>query len=183
MLAGSGSGGVVLALLWGGFRRRSASRASSAARRQARSERSPSARACIRQAMRLTSQVRLLALVVSPKSSAKRCRSWPTLRRWSVATSLTMFGSTGFSLGLSGKSTRVNSEPQLAEKLKAIRDKKERFFSGEKWREEAGFLRRCPACKRQLAGRGGGAVTGSIARWSPKRPGVYREVSGVRDKP
>src|SRR5262249_4405965 len=46
------------------------------------------------QAMRLTSQVRLLAGVASPKTSAKRWRSWPMLRRCSVATSLTMFTST-----------------------------------------------------------------------------------------
>jgi hypothetical protein len=43
-----------------------------------------------------------------------------------------MLSSTGFSFGLSGKSTGVNSEPQLAEKLKAIRDKKERFFESGK---------------------------------------------------
>src|SRR5262249_20008 len=78
--------------------------------------------------MRLTSQVRLLAWVASPKSSAKRWRSWPTLRRWSAATSLTMLSSTGFSfLGLSRRSTRVDSEPRFAEKRKAIRDKRERF--------------------------------------------------------
>jgi len=35
----------------------------------------------------------------------------------------------------------VDSEPQVAEKCKAIRDKKERFLSHEKWRAEAGFLR------------------------------------------
>ena len=51
------------ALTLGGDRRRSASLASSAARRRARSERSPSASACKRQAMRLTSQARLAALV------------------------------------------------------------------------------------------------------------------------
>src|SRR6476660_8572269 len=96
--------------------------------------------------MRLISQVRLLALVASPKSSAKRCRNWPTLIRCKAATSLTMFSSTGFSFRWWGKrSTRVDSEPQIAEKLKAIRDKKERFFESRKWRAEVGYLRGCLA--------------------------------------
>src|SRR5215471_14909441 len=138
MLAGCGGGVVVFALLGGGLRRRSASRASSAARRRASSESSPSASACRRQRMRLTSQVRLLALVVSPKSSAKRCLSWPTLSRWSVATSLTMFSSTGFSFFLLRTSTRVDSEPHFAAKCKAIRDKTERFLSREKWWDNVG---------------------------------------------
>jgi hypothetical protein len=57
-----------------------------------------------------------------------------------------MFISTGFSFGsLRTRSTLVDSEPQIAEKLKAIRDKKERFLSREKWREEVGFLRGCSA--------------------------------------
>src|SRR5262249_61908187 len=116
------------------------------------SDRSPSARACIRHRIRLTSQVRLLALVLSPKSSAKRCRSWPTLRRWSVATSLTMFISTGFSFGLLGKSTRVNSEPQIAEKLKAIRDKKERFFELGKVAGGGGILATVPSVKAATGG-------------------------------
>src|SRR5690242_12209774 len=144
MVVGCGGGGVTFALLGGGLSRRSASRASSAARRRARSERSPSAKACMRQVMRLVSQVRLLALVVSPNSSAKRCRSWPTLSRCKAATSLTMLSSTGFSfLGMGKRSTRVDSEPQFAEKCKAIRDKKERFFHSEKWRDEVRLLRRC----------------------------------------
>jgi hypothetical protein len=33
----------------------------------------------------------------------------------------------------------VDSEPQVAEKCKAIRDKKERFFESGKWRDEVGF--------------------------------------------
>ncbi|HTU16950.1 MAG TPA: hypothetical protein VMG10_02710, partial [Gemmataceae bacterium] len=38
-----------------------------------------------------------------------------------------------FSFGwLRKRSTRVDSEPQIAEKLKAIRDKKERFFESGK---------------------------------------------------
>src|SRR6516162_515106 len=136
MRTSSGGGGIVFALLGGGFKRRSASRASSAARRRARSDRSPSARAWRRQAIRLTSQVRLQAWVVSPNSSAKRCRSWPTLRRSSAATSLTRFSSTGFSfLGLSERSTRVDSEPRFAEKRKAIRDKTERFFERKEGQE------------------------------------------------
>jgi hypothetical protein len=45
---------------------------------------------------------------------------------------VTMFTSTGFSfLGLSQRSTRVDSEPHFGEELKAIRDKKERFLSGK----------------------------------------------------
>jgi hypothetical protein len=34
----------------------------------------------------------------------------------------------------------VNSEPQFAEKCKAIREKRERLFSGDKWRDEVGFV-------------------------------------------
>jgi hypothetical protein len=42
-----------------------------------------------------------------------------------------MFRSTGFSLlGVWKRSTRVDSVPRLAEELKVIRDKKERFFWG-----------------------------------------------------
>ena len=89
----------------------------------------------------LRSQVRLLAWVVSSKSWAKRCLSWPTLSRCKAATSLTMFNSTGFSFfGRANRSTRVDSEPQFVAKCKAIRDKKERFLSREKCRDEAGFL-------------------------------------------
>src|SRR5262249_32376197 len=153
MLAGSGGGGVVLAWLWGGLRRRSASRASSAARRRARSERAPSASACIRQTMRLTSQGRLLALVVSPNSSAKRCLSWPTLSRCKAATSLTMLRSTGWCfLGMGKGSTRVDSEPHFAEKCKAIREKKERFWSREKGRDGLGFLRQLPSVTEATGG-------------------------------
>jgi hypothetical protein len=44
-----------------------------------------------------------------------------------------MFMSTGFSFGwLRKRSTRVDSEPHFVEKLKAIRDKKERFFESGK---------------------------------------------------
>src|SRR6185437_2298549 len=126
----TGSGGVTgVVLLRGGLRRRSASCANSVARRRARSDKSPSTSAWRRQAMRLMSQVRLLAAVASPKTSAKRCRSWPTVRRCSAAISLTMFSSTGFSfLGVCKRSTRVDSEPRFHKELKAIRDKRERFI-------------------------------------------------------
>src|SRR5690348_13604965 len=40
------------------------------------------------------------------------------------------------------RSTPVDSEAHLGVKCKAIRDKKERLFCREKWREEAGLLRR-----------------------------------------
>ena len=63
--------------------------------RRARSDRSPSASACSRQAMRLISQVRLLACVASPKSSAKRPGSWATLRPGHSATSLARSGPGG----------------------------------------------------------------------------------------
>jgi hypothetical protein len=44
-----------------------------------------------------------------------------------------MFNSTGCSfVGIGKRSTTVDSEPQIAEKLKAIRDKKERFFESGK---------------------------------------------------
>jgi hypothetical protein len=47
-----------------------------------------------------------------------------------------MFSSTGFSfLGVWERSTRVDSEPRWAEELKAIRDKKERFFERKGWLE------------------------------------------------
>src|SRR5262249_45471754 len=54
----------------GGKRRKSASLASSLARLRARTDRSPSASACKRQAMRLTSQVLGLERGGSPKSLA-----------------------------------------------------------------------------------------------------------------
>jgi hypothetical protein len=44
-----------------------------------------------------------------------------------------MFNSTGFSfVGMGQRSTPVDSEPHVAEKYKAIRDKKERFFESRK---------------------------------------------------
>ncbi len=55
---------------FGAVVRRSASRASSSARFRARSDRVPSARLWMRQAMRLMSQTRLPALVASPNTSA-----------------------------------------------------------------------------------------------------------------
>jgi hypothetical protein len=79
-----------------------------------------------------------------------------------------MFSSTGFSFGLLGTSTRVNSEPHFAEKFKAIRDKKERFLCREKWGDEAGFYWQSPARNRQLVGRGREAVTESMVSPSPK---------------
>src|SRR6516165_3230656 len=164
MLTGSVGGGVVVALLGGGLRRRSASRASSAARRRARSDRSPSANACMRQARRLMSQVRLLAWVVSPKSSAKRCRSWPTLRRSSDATSWTMFSCTGFSfLGLSRWSTRVDSEPRFGEKRKAIRDKKERLFERKgRPEEDALVVKSTASADQEWSGIGGRVTSGRV---------------------
>jgi hypothetical protein len=43
------------------------------------------------------------------------------------------------------RSTGVDSEPQFADKFKAIRDKRERLFGRGKWRDEVGFLRWGPA--------------------------------------
>jgi hypothetical protein len=63
-----------------------------------------------------------------------------------------------FSFGLLGKSTRVNSEPQITEKLKAIRDKKERFSKSGKVAGYGGILATVPSVNRQLAGSGRGAV-------------------------
>jgi hypothetical protein len=63
-----------------------------------------------------------------------------------------MLSSTGFSFGLSGKSTRVNSEPQIAEKLKAIRDKKERFFVPGKVAGYGGILATVPSVKEATGG-------------------------------
>jgi len=63
-----------------------------------------------------------------------------------------MFSSTGFSFGLSGKSTRVDSEPQIAEKLKAIRDKKERFFELGKVVGGCGILASVPSVKEVTGG-------------------------------
>jgi hypothetical protein len=60
-----------------------------------------------------------------------------------------MFTSTGFSFVAIGKrSTRVDSEPHLEEKLKAIRDKKERFFGTGKGR----ILALAPDSKRATGG-------------------------------
>jgi hypothetical protein len=74
-----------------GFIRKSASQASSAARRRARSDRSPSASACSRQAMRLTSHGLFWAGVNSPNTSAYLIRSSLTVIRFSAAASLAMF--------------------------------------------------------------------------------------------
>jgi hypothetical protein len=63
-----------------------------------------------------------------------------------------MLSSTGFSFGLLGKSTRVNSEPQIAEKLKAIRDKKERFFESGKVAGYGGILATVPSVKEATGG-------------------------------
>jgi hypothetical protein len=91
--------------------------------------------------------------VASPKTSAKRCRSWPTVRRGKAATSLTMLSCTGFSLvGLCQRSTRVDSEPHLAEKLKAIRDKKERFFELVTVTGRGGILATVPIVKEVTGG-------------------------------
>jgi hypothetical protein len=74
--AGGGAG------LSGGRRtRRSASLAISSARRRARSDRPPSALACIRQAIRFQSQSLLPDRVVSPKTSTYRPRSSLTVNR------------------------------------------------------------------------------------------------------
>ncbi len=46
----------------------------------------------------------------------------------------------------------MDSEPQIAEKLKAVRDKKERFLSWEKWREEVSFFATVPSVKEATGG-------------------------------
>src|ERR1019366_3554160 len=81
------SAGAGAAISFGGDSRTSASLANSAARWRARSERSPSANACSRQAMRLTSHPLLLALVSSPNASAYLTRSSLTVIRGKAATS------------------------------------------------------------------------------------------------
>jgi hypothetical protein len=76
-----------------------------------------------------------------------------------------MFDSTGFSFRWLGqRSTRVDSEPQVAEKFKAIREKKERLLSREKWRDKGGLLRKRQRPNRQLAGSGRGAINQSMPR-------------------
>ena len=103
--------GVGRAAAWRGDRRRSASLASSAARWRARSDRSPSARACRRQAMRLTSQALLLGVGRSPKSFGVACPQFPGVRRCRAATSLGDVQCTGCSfLWDSERSTRVDTE-------------------------------------------------------------------------
>ncbi len=85
--------------------RMSVPRASSAARRLARCEMSPSILACIFQAMRLTSHCLLRVLVGSPHVSSNFSRSCPTVMRWSRATSLSMSICIDFSqkYGLTGR--------------------------------------------------------------------------------
>jgi hypothetical protein len=64
-----------------------------------------------------------------------------------------MFTSTGFSfVGIGKRSTRVDSEPQIAQKLKAIREKKERFFES---RKVAGCARILARVLRVKAATGG----------------------------
>jgi len=64
-----------------------------------------------------------------------------------------MFISTGFSfVGVWKRSTRVDSEPQIAAKLKAIRDKKERFFDSRKVEESARILARMSSVKLATGG-------------------------------
>src|SRR5262249_47058801 len=62
---------------------------------RARSDRPPSARACKRQAMRLTSQTLLCDGVGSPKTSANLMRSSETRSRGNAAISTARFGSIG----------------------------------------------------------------------------------------
>jgi hypothetical protein len=76
----------------------------------------------------------------------------------------------------------IVSEPHWAEKLKAIRDKKERFLDPEKWREAVGFLRQCQGRNRQLAGGGSGTVTESLLRPSPQRSRVLRRCFGCESQ-
>jgi hypothetical protein len=72
--------------------------ANSAALRRARSVRSPSANACIRQMMRLTSHALCLVLVASPNTSAYLARKSGTGKRLSVASSFPTFSSIAFLL-------------------------------------------------------------------------------------
>jgi hypothetical protein len=92
----SGAGAGLGAL--GAVVRRSASRANSAARRRARSERSPSANACMRQAIRRMSHCLWRAFVSSPNTSAYFARSSLTVIRFIAATSFPMSRSMRFSL-------------------------------------------------------------------------------------
>jgi hypothetical protein len=72
----------------GADRRESAAATSSAARWRARSDRSPSARACRRQAIRLTSQTLLCDGVGSPKRAANLARNSDTRNRGKAAISV-----------------------------------------------------------------------------------------------
>src|SRR5262249_17729085 len=93
----------------GADRRISASAISSAARLRARSDRSPSALACKRQAMRFTSQTLLCDGVGSPKTSANLTRSSETRSRGNAAISPARFGSMGDSPW--GKTARCPPPP------------------------------------------------------------------------
>src|SRR5262249_49653266 len=87
---------------------------------RARSDRSPSARACRRQAMRLMSQVRLLARVGSWNNSAKRGRNSATVIRARAATSLVTCGSIGVLLFAKSRDRyHMTTEHGFAAKLKA----------------------------------------------------------------
>src|SRR5262249_10509971 len=106
----------------GGPSRNAAPLANWAARRRARSDRSPSARACIRQAMRLTSQARLATQVDSPNSVAYWRLNSGTLSRPKPARSLAMFRSiTSPFSGATGNVLHQYSEPQEGANLKAIK--------------------------------------------------------------
>ena len=131
----------------GGVIRRSASRASSAARRRARSDRPPSARACSRQAIRLTSQVRLLASVVSPKTSAyllAELLGGHPLQGGDLFGRCSTLGMHAVLLGISGsrvRLTRVDSDALFERNIKLIQCRIRQTSAGQnrKRRERSGL--------------------------------------------
>src|SRR5262249_19252520 len=117
----------------GGTKRRSASLASSAARRRARSERSPSERACTRQAIRLTSHVFWPTRGSAPNAWEYRTRSSATVMASSAATSLATFTCIrcSFQLGLERQRT-LFTEARKSAHLKASLAGLERYLAEKK---------------------------------------------------
>jgi hypothetical protein len=117
-------------LCLGRLRRRSASLASSAALRLARLDRSPSASACRRQAMRSISHALLATFVASPNTSAYRRRSAAAPVRSGARIWACVSASIGRLLRRGLPLTVVDSEPRNCGRFKAIRRRIRRDLLG-----------------------------------------------------
>jgi hypothetical protein len=96
-----------------------------------------------------------------------------------------MFSSTGFSfVGVSKRSTRVDSEPRFARELKAIRDKRERFFFG-RWlggmaRDPGGIAP--PGASKWWDGVSQRVLASVSCPW-PEEPDDDEDIGGVGSEP